>query len=85
MKRYEIYRNIRKRALLFGLPVSHFALMMVIFSFSIVTVVAGPIVNVAAYLVLLRIAHRPIHLWSDRAFPEHISNKRSTELAYEED
>ena len=43
MKRYDVYRNMRKRAVIFGLPISLFALMMVsilaslliiIFSFS---------------------------------------------------
>jgi len=29
MKRFEVYRNIRKKAMIWGLPISLFAMMMV--------------------------------------------------------
>ena len=54
MKRFEVYRNIRKKALIWGLPISLFALMMVaviasllviIFSFSFAVVISVFILN----------------------------------------
>ncbi len=92
MKSYQIYRNIRKRALIFGLPVSLFALQMaavigsllvVIFSFSFVLVLCAIGVNLTLYVLLLKLAHQPHLLYLQKVFPKAISNKKTTTLHYE--
>ena len=66
MKRFEIYKNIRKRAIIFGLPVSLFALimisvlaslMLIIFSFSFVIIIGVFMFNAALYVALIQIAN----------------------------
>ncbi|MFC4094856.1 hypothetical protein [Euzebyella saccharophila] len=93
MKCYPIYRNIRKRALIFGLPVSLFALQMaavigsllvIIFSFSLLLVVGGLGVNMMLYVVLLKLTHQPQMLHFQRVFPSALSNKKTTTLCYED-
>ena len=93
MKRYQIYRNIRKRALIFGLPVSLFALQMVavigsllvaIFSFSLLLVLGAIVVNLTLYVVLLKLTHQPHMLDLQKDFPNAISNKKTTDLRYED-
>lgn len=92
MKRYEIYRNIRKRALIYGLPVSLFALMMlciigsllvVIFSFSLPVILGAVVANLTCYVSLNKITREPGVLHFQKVFPRLISNKRSTGLSYE--
>lgn len=92
MKRYEIYRNIRKRALIYGLPVSLFALMMlciigsllvVIFSFSLTVILGAVVANLTCYVSLNKITREPGVLHFQKVFPRLISNKRSTGLSYE--
>jgi len=93
MKRYQIYRNIRKRALIFGLPVPLFALQMavvicslllVIFSFNFVMVVCAIGVNLTFYVLLLKLTHQPHLLHLQTIFPMAISNKKTTALDYED-
>jgi hypothetical protein len=93
MKSYPIYRNIRKRALIFGLPVSLFALQMaavigsllvIIFSFSFFLVMGGLGINITLYVVLLKLTHQPHMLHLQRVFPSAISNKKTTALCYED-
>ena len=93
MKRYQIYRNIRKRALIFGLPVSLFALQMaavigsllvVIFSFSLLLVLGAIVVNLTLYVMLLKLTHQPQILHVQKVFPTAISNKKTTDLHYED-
>ena len=93
MKSYGVYRNIRKRALIFGLPVSLFALQMsgvigsllvVIFSFSFVLVLCALVINLTLYFVLLKLTHRPHLLHFAKVFPSAISNKKTTTLHYED-
>lgn len=92
MKRYEVYKNIRKRAMIFGLPVSLFALMMIaviasllviIFSFSFVIIIGVLAFNATLYIALTRFAHNPQLLQFSKVFPKIISNKKSTTLDYE--
>lgn len=92
MKRYEVYKNIRKRAMIFGLPVSLFALMMIaviasllviIFSFSFVIIIGVLAFNATLYIALTRFAHNPQLLQFSKVFPKIISNKKSTALYYE--
>ncbi|WP_111307355.1 hypothetical protein [Confluentibacter sediminis] len=87
MKKYEIYKNIRKRAIIFGLPISLFALMMIaivasllviIFSFSFIVVIGVLICNATLYIALTKFAHNPQLLQIARVFPKIISNKKST-------
>ena len=93
MKDYRIYRNIRKRALIYGLPVSLFALQMlgvigsllvIIFSFSLFLVIGAVALNLTLYFVLLELTHRPHLLHFAKVFPSAISNKKTTPLHYED-
>ena len=93
MKRYEIYRNIRKKALIYGLPVPLFALMMlsiigsllvIIFSFRLMIIIAAVLWNLVLYFILTRITVNPQLLNQRKVFPVLISNKRSTNMLYED-
>lgn len=93
MKRYEVYRNIRKKALIYGLPVGLFALMMlsvigsllvIIFSFSLVIITLMVLLNLALYGFLTRITVNPQLLNVQRVFPKMISNKKISGLSYED-
>lgn len=87
MKQYAIYRNIRRRALIFGLPVAFFALQMllvigslmaVIFSFNLVLLFGATVANGILYGFLLRWAQQPEKLQIGTVFPNIISNKKIT-------
>ncbi|MDF0716079.1 hypothetical protein PY092_07980 [Muricauda sp. 334s03] len=91
MKKYEIYRNIRKRAMIMGLPISLFALMMVsvigsllitIFSFSLGVIVALLLFNALLYGVLAQWAKNPQLLSVQKVSPSIISNKKLSPLSY---
>jgi len=93
MKKYEVYKNIRKQALIIGLPISLFALMMlsvigslmfIIFSFSFYGIISVILINVALYIVLTQITNNPTLLNFRKVFPNSISNKKATFLNYEE-
>lgn len=93
MKRYEVYRNIRKKALIYGLPVGFFALMMlsfigsllvIIFSFGLGTIVSAVVLNLTLYVFLTRITVNPQLLNVQRVFPKMISNKKISDLCYED-
>lgn len=92
MKRFEVYKNIRKRAVIFGLPISLFALMMVsilasllviIFSFSFAMIIGILVFNAALYVALTRITYNPQLFQMAKVFPKIISNKRNSGLDYE--
>tara|TARA_R110002049_G_scaffold42514_1_gene126554 strand:- start:1005 stop:1289 length:285 start_codon:yes stop_codon:yes gene_type:complete len=94
MKKYEVYKNIRKQAVIFGLPISLFALMMVsilaslliiIFSFSFAMIIGILIFNAALYVALTRITSNPQLLQMAKAFPRIISNKKKSGFDYEQD
>jgi len=94
MKRFEVYKNIRKRAVIFGLPISLFALMMIsilasllviIFSFSFGIVVGVLVLNSTLFIALTRMANNPQFFQMAKAFPTIISNKRNSGFDYEED
>ena len=93
MKKYEVYKNIRKRAVIFGLPISLFALMMVsvlaslliiIFSFSFRLIIGILVFNAALYVALTRIINNPQLFQITKTFPKIISNKRNSSFDYEE-
>ena len=94
MKSFEVYRNIRKRAMIWGLPVSLFALMMIavvgsllviIFSFSLGAVISVFIFNCTLYICLTRLTSNPKVFQVSKVFPETISSKRLSNFNYEQD
>ena len=94
MKKFEVYKNIRKRAVIFGLPISLFSLMMVsilasllliIFSFSFVLIIAILILNAGLYIALTGINQNAQLFQMSKAFPKIISNKRNSGFDYEQD
>lgn len=94
MKKYEPYKNIRKQAMIFGLPLPLFALFMVsiiasllvvIFSFSLGVVILAAIFNMGLYISLLRINRLLEVFQMIRVFPAIISNKRNSRIHYEKD
>ncbi|MDC6367340.1 MULTISPECIES: hypothetical protein [Flavobacteriaceae] len=93
MKRYEIYKDIRKRAVIMGLPISLFALMMtsvigsllfIIFSFSFLVIISVFLFNGGLYVVLTQLTKHPSLLHFKKVFPIAISNKKQSLLHYEE-
>ena len=91
MKKYEVYRNIRKRAMIMGLPISLFALMMasvigsllvIIFSFSFGVIVALLLFNALLFGALAQWAKNPQLLSVQKIFPHTISNKKLSPLSY---
>ena len=93
MKKFEVYKNIRKQALIIGLPISLFALMMlsvigslmfIIFSFSFYGIISVILINAALFVVLTQITNNPTLLHFRKVFPNSISNKKVTFLNYEE-
>lgn len=93
MKRFEVYKNIRKRAVIMGLPISLFALMMtsvigsllfIIFSFSFEVIVSVFLWNGALYTMQTHLAKYPALMHIKKVFPQTISNKKGSRLNYEE-
>ena len=93
MKKYEIYKDIRKRAVIMGLPISLFALMMtsvigsllfIIFSFSFLVTISVFLFNGILYMVLTQLTRHPALLHFKKVFPTTISNKKLSPLRYEE-
>ena len=92
MKKFEVYKNIRKRAVIFGLPLSLFAVMIIsiiaslliiIFSFSFGMIIGVLVFNAALYIALTQITNNPQVFQLARTFPKSISNKRNSGLDYE--
>ena len=94
MKKYEPYRNIRKGAVIFGLSLPLFALMMlsiiasllvIIFSFSLGVIISALLFNAFLYIGLNLISRLLDFLQMTGVFPKMISNKRNSGIDYEED
>lgn len=94
MKTFEVYRNIRKGALIWGLPISLFALLMVsvvasllviIFSFSLIVVLSLFIWNAALFIGLNKMSSSTQVFNIRKVFPKSISNKKDNILNYVED
>lgn len=92
MKTYEVYKNIRKRAMIMGLPISLFALMMtmvigslllIIFSFGLSVIIGVFVCNAALYIALTHVSKHPSLLHFKKVFPQTISNKKLSHLFYE--
>lgn len=84
MRTYKIYKDIRKGARIWGLPISLFALMMlsilaslliIIFSFSLMVIILAMVWNCCWYAGLAKIASNKHILDFNRVFPSCISNK----------
>ena len=91
MKTYRTYRNIRKQAMIMGLPISLFALQMVsvigslliiIFSFHFSVIVGLLLFNALLYGALGRWVKKPIPIKVKNTFPSTISNKRLSPLSH---
>ena len=92
MKKYEVYKNIRKRAVIMGLPIALFALMMtsvigsllfIIFSFSFLVIISVFVWNAILYIGLTNLTKHPDLLHFKKVFPQTISNKKESQLYYE--
>ena len=93
MRSYEVYRNIRKGALIWGLPISLFALFMVsviaslliiIFSFGLLMILTLFLWNMGLFIGLNKMNVNP-HLFNFRkVFPKSISNKKDNILNHVE-
>lgn len=93
MKQFQNYRNIRRRALIYGLPLLPFALqmmavvaslIMIIFSFSLAAIIFSVVFNLVLYISLLKVSSNPELLNFKRVFPCAISNKPISGLSYED-
>ena len=85
MESYAVYRNIRRSALIFGLAVSSFAiqmssviasLLLIIFAFKLLLLLALLVWNFGLYITLLRIHSFSFTQVSTR-LPSLISNKQT--------
>jgi hypothetical protein len=86
MKKFEVYKNIRKRAVIMGLPIALFALMMtavigsllfVIFSFSFSVIIGVFVFNTVLYITLTHVTKNPALFHFKKVFPKTISNKKA--------
>ena len=93
MRSYEVYRNIRKVALIWGLPISLFALLIVsvvaslliiIFSFSLVIILALFSWNACLFIGLNKMSSNAQILNIRKVFPKSISNKKDNILNHVE-
>ncbi|MEJ4089226.1 hypothetical protein [Galbibacter orientalis] len=93
MKRFAPYKNIRKQATILGLPLSFFALQMIsvvvsllviIFSFSLSAIVAVFLWNVALFAILSKLSKKSGLFHFQGVLPRYISNKKHSQLDYEE-
>lgn len=91
MKSYEVYKNIRKGALIAGLPLSMFgvvmafiilSLMMLIFGFSLIILLALIIANGVVYVICIQLVNNPNITNFQKIFPRLISNKKTNDLDY---
>lgn len=85
---------MRKKAIIFGLPLSLFALMMVsiiasllvvIFSFSFGIISGVFLFNSVLYIALIRSVNNPQIFHVAKVFPKIISNKKNSGFYYEKD
>ena len=93
MKRFTPYKNIRKQAMILGLPLAFFALQMIsviaslliiIFSFSLGVIIAVILWNVALYTSLTKLSKKSELVQFKSIFPRYISNKKHSQLYYED-
>lgn len=91
MKQFEVYRNIRKGAMIMGLSISLFALMMtsvigslliVIFSFHFSVIVTLLLFNALLYGALVRWMRKSFQFKVKSTFPKTISLKQLNPINY---
>ena len=89
MKKYRVYRNIRKRAMIWGLPISLFALLIIsvvaslliiIFSFSLGMITAALLWNSSLYIALTKFGKRIKNISFADPFPTTITNRKENIL-----
>lgn len=94
MKKFTPYKNIRKQAVILGLPMSFFALQMIsvigsllgiIFSFSLRVIVMVLLWNFGLYVFMTKISKDPALFHLQGVFPKTITNKKQSRLYYEDD
>jgi len=94
MRTYRVYKDIRKGAMIWGLPISLFAMMMlsivaslliIIFSFSFMVIIGAILGNAALYIGLVKAAKNPHLLSFKKVFPKIISNKKDNILNHVKD
>lgn len=77
-----------------GLPISLFALMMtavigsllfIIFSFSFTVIISVFMFNATLYVALTHVTKNPALFHFKKVFPQTVSNKKQSQLIYEED
>ena len=92
MKQFKVYKDIRKQAMILGLPLALFALLMssvllsllvVIFSFSLITIGVVVLFNLGLYIILTHLKKGKIGQSFKRVFPKEISSKHINVMAYE--
>lgn len=93
MRKYKIYKDIRKGARIWGLPISLFALMIlsilaslliIIFSFSLLVIILAMVWNLCWYVGLTKTASDKSLLDFNKVFPDCISNKQDNLLNHVE-
>ena len=93
MRTYRIYKDIRKGAMIWGLPISLFALLIlsilaslliIIFSFSLMVIVLAMGWNLCWYVCLTKMASNKHLLDFNKVFPDCISNKQDNLLNHVE-
>ncbi|WP_066223767.1 hypothetical protein [Formosa haliotis] len=94
MKQFKVYKDIRKQAVIMGLPITLFGILMasvvftllvIIFSFSVITVVCGLILNLGLFFCLGQWSRYGPRLSLKHVFPKGIRMKYLNVIAYETD
>jgi len=92
MKQFKVYKDIRKQAMIMGLPIALFALMMtsvlvsllvIIFSFKILIVLLVVGLNLGLYITLTHMAKGHLKWQLKSTFPKLISVKQVNATSYE--
>lgn len=85
MKSFEVYRNIRREALIMNLPLNLFSmqmvavigsLLMIIFSFSLLLIILLFLGNIGLYICFLRFQHFKPFLLAERRVLGLITNRK---------
>ncbi|MBD0831518.1 hypothetical protein [Aestuariibaculum sediminum] len=92
MKQSKVYKDIRKQAMIMGLPLALFALLMtsvlvsllvIIFSFSVLIIVLIVAFNLGLYITLTHLAKGHLKWQLKTSFPKTISSKKLSPIHYE--
>ncbi len=92
MKQFKVYKDIRMQAMIMGLPLVLFALLMtsiiialivIIFCFSLSVIVSVVFFNLGLYIFLIQVLNKKMSFSLNRVFPDQISIKHINEITYE--